>query len=126
MKHLIKHFLSWIKEVFSNKIAIIFVVGHLAFVTLVLIDTYIKDGTLSEITGHIYGQRLLVNILTVINLPVAFLSLFISVPLVWFLNLLGGESLGVVVIYSVTLFCINFQWALIGYGIDKLFQRKVK
>ncbi len=121
-----KHFLSFIKKVFSNRIAIIFVVGHLALVTLALVDTYIKDGTLLQITKYIYDQTLLVTVLMAIDMPFIFLSLFISVPLGVIFSSLVNESLGFIVIFSVTLFCVSFQWALIGYGIDKLFQRRVK
>lgn len=129
MKHLIKHFLCFAKKVFTNKIAILFAMAHSALITLALVDTYTKEGTLLNITKYINDQTLLVTVLMVINMPVIFLSLFVSVPLGLIFGSLINESVGLVILFAVILLCINFQWALIGYGIDKLvkfFQPKAR
>lgn len=118
-----KPFLSFIKRIFSNRVALIFVVGHLSIVILALIDTYAKYGTLSYITGHTGSQTFLITALIAINLPALLLSLLAGLPLGWVFASIGIDSLGLALLYLICLFCINFQWALIGYGVDKILHR---
>ena len=121
-----KSLLPFIKKIFSNKAALLFIVGHLVLVILALIDTYIKYGTLSEITGHTDRQTYFITFLMIVNLPVLLVSTLIGFFFGWIFTSIGMDFIGILLFFVIFIFFINFQWALIGYGIDKLFQRKVK
>lgn len=121
-----KFFLSFIKKVFSNRVALMFVAGHSALVVLALVDTYTKYGTLSDITGHTNSQTFLITFLMIINLPALLISLLVGLPLGWVFVFIGSDLLGLILLLFICLLCINLQWALTGYGIDRFFQSRVR
>ncbi len=128
---------SFIKRVFFNRTAQFFVGAQWILLILALVSTYNKFGTFSGFTGHILNEPILVSIFLLLNLPALFMMLAALFLLLGILSIipnrwLGDFSLSIseeyTVIHFVIIFvlCLSLQWALIGYGIDKFFQRKVR
>lgn len=87
-----KYLLLSIKNVFSNKVTLIFAAGHWIFIILALVDNYIDYGTLSNILGHTNSQTSLITFLMYINLPVVLVSIIVSLFFGWIFASTGLSS----------------------------------
>lgn len=128
---------NFIKRVFFNRTAQFFVGAQWILLILALISRYNKFGTLSGFTGHIHDEPILVSIFLILNLPALFIMLAALLLLLGVLSILPNQwlddfSLNISEKYTaipfviIFILCLSLQWALIGYGIHKLFHRKHK
>lgn len=134
---LIKNLQSFVKKVFLNRTAQFFVGAQWILLILALVSRYNKFGTFSDFTGHVSNEPILVGFFLIINLPALFMILIVLIFLLGILYIIPDKWLDAfspsineqyiaIPLFIIFVLCLSLQWALIGYVIHKLFQRKAK
>lgn len=129
---MLKSFKCFIKLLATSRTVQIVVVVHWLLLIVALIQ---KGGidlepTLSTIRAP---EPFLFQILFLLNLPAIFVALVPPIIFGFLANLLPSSALlmfndwqSYVLLYLLFIICISFQWALIGYLIEKMLRRNPK
>lgn len=117
---IIKNLVKFSKKVAGSRTAHIFFCIHL----IILIIALIQRGDFFP-PFHFEYEPLLFNILSTINIPITLITSLILLPLVLYFKALNLEDTYGAILFLVLVMYIGWQiqWALIGYGIEKLFKR---
>lgn len=110
----IKYLLNLLKEAAKSRTAKIFFLIQLILIIIALIK---RNWLLEPL--HPDNESLLLNILTVFNIPAILVTMILCIPLM----LIAKELTNLYIFQIVMFFCWMCQWALIGYGLEKLIKK---